>query len=106
VDDQGRPGFAICNLPDCSSIRFLPPNSNGPRIKWTPDGSGFLYVDVTRMPQNLWVEPLDGKPPRQLTHFTDDRQIADAAFSRDGKRLAIARTTTTRDIVLFKGLKP
>jgi Tol biopolymer transport system component len=57
-------------------------------------------------PQNLWIEPLDGSPPRQLTHFTDDRQITDADWSRDGKRLAIARTTTTRDIVLFKGLKP
>jgi hypothetical protein len=48
---------------------------------------------------------LDGKPPRQLTHFSDDRQLADAAWSRDGKRLAIARTTQTADIVLFKGLK-
>lgn len=54
---------------------------------------------------NLRVESLDGKPPRQLTHFTDDRQIADAAWSRDGTRLAIARTTTATDIVLFKGLK-
>jgi Tol biopolymer transport system component len=104
-DDQSRPAFAICNLPDCSSLRFLPLNPNGQRIKWTPDGSGFLYVNVADTPQNLWIEPLDGTPPRQLTHFTDDRQIADAAWSRDGKRLAIARTTTTRDIVLFKGLK-
>ena len=56
-------------------------------------------------PQNLFVESLDGKPARQLTHFTDERQIADAAWSRDGTRLAIARTTTTADIVLFKGLK-
>ena len=71
------------------------------RIKWTPDSTGFLFVTGT--PQNLWVESLDGKPTRQLTHFTDDRQIADAAWSRDGKRLAIARTTTTTDIVLFKG---
>jgi hypothetical protein len=105
-DDQSRPGFAICNLPVCSSARFLPPNPNGQRIKWTPDGSGLLYLNLADRPQNLWIEPLDGTPPRQLTHFTDDRQIADAAFSRDGKRLAIARTTTTRDIVLFKGLKP
>jgi Tol biopolymer transport system component len=106
VDDQGRPGFAICNLPDCALLRFLPPNSSGPRISWTPDGTGFLYVNVAETPQNLWIEPLDGSPPRQLTHFTDDRQITDADWSRDGKRLAIARTTTTRDIVLFKGLKP
>jgi len=27
------------------------------------------------------------------------------AWSRDGKRLAISRATTTNDIVLFKGLK-
>jgi serine/threonine protein kinase/Tol biopolymer transport system component len=101
-NDQGRPAYAICDLPDCSSLRFLPPLL-GLRIGWTPDSTGFLYVTGT--PQNLWVESLDGKPPRQLTHFTDDRQIADAAWSRDGKRLAIARTTTTTDIVLFKGLK-
>ena len=94
-DDQGRPAWAICNLPDCSSLRPLPPQpaGGGYRIKWTPDGTGFLYVKGT--PQNLWVESLDGKPPRQLTHFTDNHQIADAAWSRDGTRLAIARTTST-----------
>ena len=102
LDDQGRPAYAICNLPDCSSLRFLPQLPGG-RLTWTPDSRGFLYVAGT--PQNLWVESLDGKPARQLTHFTDDRQIADAAWSRDGTRLAIARTTTATDIVLFRGLK-
>ena len=104
-DDQRRAAYVICNLPDCSSPRFLPrrPAGGGERISWTADGTGFLYVAGT--PQNLWVEPLGGKPLRQLTHFTDDRQIADAAWSRDGKRLAIARTTQTADVVLFRGLK-
>jgi hypothetical protein len=36
---------------------------------------------------------------------TDSRTIPDFAWSRDGKRLAIARMTVTNDIVLFKGLK-
>jgi Tol biopolymer transport system component/predicted Ser/Thr protein kinase len=104
-DNQGRPAFAICSLPECSSLRWLPPRPDGgtSRIEWTPDGTGFLYVAGT--PQNVWVESLVGKPSRQLTRFTDDRQIADAAWSRDGTRLAIARTTTTTDIVLFRGLK-
>jgi Tol biopolymer transport system component len=104
-DEEGRITYTICNLPDCSSVRSLPqqPAGGGRRIKWTPDSTGFLYVTGT--PQNLWVESLDGKPLRQLTHFTDDRQIADAAWSRDGTRLAIARTTQTADIVLFRGLK-
>jgi len=79
IDDKGLPGLAICNLPDCSSLRFLPrqPAGGGARLQWTPDGTGFLYV--AGRPENLWIESLDGKPPRQITHFTDDRQIADAA---------------------------
>jgi hypothetical protein len=33
-------------------------------------------------------------------------KILDFAWSRDGKRLAIARATTTTDIILFRGVKP
>jgi hypothetical protein len=47
-----------------------------------------------------------GRQDPEATHaLTDDCQISDAAWSRDGKRLAIARTTQTADIVLFRGLK-
>ena len=52
------------------------------------------------------MQPLDDSTPRQLTRFTDGRFILDFAWSRDGKRLAIARVTTTNDIVLLRGLKP
>ena len=61
---------------------------------------------VTGSPPNVWVQTPDGKAqPQQITHFTDDRQILDIAWSRDGMRLAVARATRTRDIVLIKGLK-
>jgi Tol biopolymer transport system component len=72
-------------------------------LRWMPDGRAIAYRDATQA--NLWVQPLDGKPPHQLTHFTDGRAIVDFAWSRDGKRLAVARSTTSNDIVLFKGLK-
>jgi len=39
-----------------------------------------------------------------MTQFTD-RVIMALAYSRDGKRLALARATITNDIVLLKGLK-
>jgi hypothetical protein len=60
---------------------------------------------VTGSPENVWVQMLDSKATRQITHFPDDRQILDVAWSRDGTRLAVARATLTRDIVLIKGLK-
>jgi dipeptidyl aminopeptidase/acylaminoacyl peptidase len=68
-----------------------------------PNSRGLAYGTGT--PRSLWVLPVDGTPARQLTHFTDDRPIADIAWSRDGQRFATARTTTANDIVLFKGLK-
>jgi serine/threonine protein kinase/Tol biopolymer transport system component len=95
-NDQNRVTWVVCDLPACTSRRDLPVGR-----KWTPDGRGLAYMTQG----NLWVQPLDGKPPHQFTHFTDDRQIIDFAWSRDGKRLAIARSTVTNDIVLFKGLK-
>lgn len=49
-------------------------------------------------------EPLDGGSPRALTQFKDGI-IEDFAWSPDGTRLAIARAMTTRDIVMFKGIR-
>ena len=76
----------------------------GGRIRWSPDGRGIGYVRSEGQP-NLWVQPLDGTAPRQLSAFADDREIIDFAWSKDGARLAIARAATTRDIVLIKGLQ-
>jgi hypothetical protein len=68
------------------------------------DGRGLAFVDGDTE-ANVWVQPLDGQPPHQLTHFNDGRTIVSFAWSRDGTRLAVARATVTNDIVLFKGLK-
>jgi Tol biopolymer transport system component len=93
----------VCDLPACTSRRSLPTLAFGAWPHWMPDGRAIAYRDATQ--SNLWVQPLDGKPPRQLTHFREGRAIVDFGWSRDGKRLAIARSTTSNDIVLFKGLK-
>jgi Tol biopolymer transport system component len=104
-DDHGSRVYVMCDLPACSSPRTVPvaPLIVLVAVQWTADGAALSYVTGT--PANIWVQPLDGKPPRQLTHFTDERPVADFAWSHDGKHLAIARTTTSNDIVLFKGLK-
>ncbi len=95
--------IAICELPACSGRRSLPapPNLSRP-LRWMPNGREVAYV----VAGNLWSLPTTGgAAPRQLTHFTDNRTIEAFAWSRDGKRLAIARTTVINDIVWFKGLR-
>jgi eukaryotic-like serine/threonine-protein kinase len=107
LDAVGRQILMLCDLPTCAVPRpFAVPGvvDRAGRFRWTPDGRSLAFVDVT-MPSNIWVSRLDDTPPRQLTHFTDDPTIRDFAWSRDGKRLAVARGTTTNDIVLIKGLK-
>jgi Tol biopolymer transport system component len=55
-------------------------------------------------PSNIWVQPLDGSAPRQLTSFVDRRIVA-YAWSPDGKQLAISRAIDASDIVLLKGVE-
>ena len=53
---------------------------------------------------NVWSQPLDGAAPKQLTDFKQERIFA-FDWSRDGKQLALARGTLTRDAVLISNFK-
>jgi len=95
--------WTICDFPACTERRPIA-DMHGSHPRWTPDGRGIAYV-AAPMGVNLWVQPIDGSAPRELTHFTDGRVIGHYAWSRDGQRLAISRAMFTSDIVLFRGLK-
>jgi serine/threonine protein kinase/Tol biopolymer transport system component len=79
---------------------FEAPLSAWPEIRWMPDGHSVVYAVVRSNAANLWVQPLKGGKPKQLTHFPDGR-IFDFAWSRDGKILALARGNESSDAVLF-----
>ena len=92
----------VCELPKCDNRQEFPYRPFG-TIRWTPDDRAIAYSPIPRT--NIWIQPLDGRPARQLTNFSDEDPILDFNWSRDGKRLAIARASVTDDIVLFKGLR-
>ena len=101
-DDQKRPAIAVCELETCLSRKTLPTLQTW---RWLPDGQALAYLDP-RTQSDLWVQPLDGRAPRQLTHFpADGLQIWDFDWSADGKRLAVARARISSDIVLFRGFR-
>jgi Tol biopolymer transport system component len=67
---------------------------------WMPDNR-FAIVDIRTGVPNLWmVSSLKKAPDEQLTHFTSGI-ILSAAYSADGKWLAMARGTQQSDAVLF-----
>ena len=96
----GVPALLVCGLPTCSSPKTIGAGGFEAAVSWTPDGRGVAYASDG----NLWVQPLSGGAVRQLTRFTDGRPIRSFAWSRDGQRLAITRSTVTNDIVLFEAV--
>jgi Tol biopolymer transport system component len=53
---------------------------------------------------NIWIQPLDDSPARQLTDFKSDR-IFSFDWSRDGKWLALSRGPEERDVVMMSDFK-
>jgi Tol biopolymer transport system component len=105
--EQNQWFISICDLPDCSAVRHVRPmNVRLFMIRWMPDGRAIAYAPAGAPGANITIHPLDGAPESQLTHFKDNRSIGDFAWSRDGKHFAVARGSSSQDIVLFRGIKP
>lgn len=73
-------------------------------VRWSPDGRGLTYVDDGGGVSNIWMQPIDGGKPVQLTDFKTD-MIFGFDWSRDGRQLGLSRGIVTSDVVLFSDLK-
>jgi Tol biopolymer transport system component len=67
---------------------------------WSPDGRSLVYVNTLSGVSNLWRQPLDGGKPVPVTDFKSDL-IYNFAYAPDGRTLAFARGSHTRDAVLI-----
>lgn len=105
--EEGRTQkVALLNLGSPTSPRLIDANphvSGG--VQFTPDGKGVAYPIRENGVDNLWVQPLDGSPGHQITHFATD-QIDSFNWSPDGKDLALLRRHSESDVVLLQESKP
>lgn len=69
-------------------------------IQWTPDGRALSFIDNRDGVSNVWLQPLDGSSPKQLTNFTSET-IFRFAWAPGGKMIVAERGTETGDIVLI-----
>lgn len=70
------------------------------RIRWMPDGNGIAYVPRQAGVGNIWIQPINGSAPAQLTHWSSS-PIFTFDWSRDGKWLAYASGSLTSDVILI-----
>ena len=71
------------------------------QFMWSPD-SKTLSVSTNRGgAQNIWLQPVDGSAPTQITDFKSGK-ILNFAWTNDGKDLIIARGNTNNDLILIR----
>jgi Tol biopolymer transport system component len=99
---DSRGTWVVCEIPTCRVRKEIAPVRGG-KPRWNRDGRSFTYLDGFNPSANLWIQPLDGSAPHQLTHFGDGKQIGHFAWSHDGSRLALSRAAQSSDIVMFRG---
>jgi serine/threonine protein kinase/Tol biopolymer transport system component len=86
----------------------LPAAYDWEQLAWTPDGHALTFVHhTTGTLQNVYLQPLTGGAPVQLTHFDSEPALVMAyAWSRDGKQFAITRARSNdSDVVMFSGFR-
>jgi eukaryotic-like serine/threonine-protein kinase len=103
-DDSGAQRIALVRLDESAEprVRFVQANpqiSSGPRF--SPDGKALIYPIRTNGVDNLWLQPLDGSPGRQISNFPSER-IERFHFSPDGKSIAMLRQHIESDVVLLR----
>ncbi|HEY0405728.1 MAG TPA: protein kinase [Pyrinomonadaceae bacterium] len=102
--------IALMSYADGKIVRTLaaPPSAFSSEgsitLRWSADARSLAFVDNSGGVSNIWLLPIDGGPPKQLTNFKADRLFW-FAFARDGKQLACARGTWNSDVFLIKGFK-
>jgi Tol biopolymer transport system component len=102
----GTAKIALLDLATLNAPRILEVNqkiSAGPQF--TIDGKALAYPIRENGVDNVWIQPLDGSPGRQITKF-DSEQILSFHWSPDGKNLGVLRGHTDSDVVLLKETKP
>ena len=85
--------WVVCDFPDCTDRNPISFRAGIPNERWMPDGRGICYVDRGTDPgltPNVFVQPIDGSAPRQLTHFTDRKS--------DRSVRVVSRRSTARDV--------
>ncbi|HEX7313382.1 MAG TPA: winged helix-turn-helix domain-containing protein [Pyrinomonadaceae bacterium] len=70
---------------------------------WLPDNRGIAYLDGRTGTTNVWMQPLAGGKPVQLTNFTSEN-VSSFDWSRDN-RLVATRSVETTSVVLIKDFR-
>jgi eukaryotic-like serine/threonine-protein kinase len=98
--------IALLDLDKLNSPRLFDANPQiSLGVNFTADGKSVAYPVGENGVDNIWIQPIDGSPGRQITHFNSER-ILSFHWSPDGKNVGIVRGHQDSDVVLLQESKP
>jgi serine/threonine protein kinase/Tol biopolymer transport system component len=99
---QQRPNITLISADTLKPVRVFDydPRHTAP-LHFSPKGDAVVYAVREKGTDNLWEQPLNGGPGRQLTHF-ESLKIYAYSWSPDGKSLALVRGDSPTDLVLIQ----
>jgi len=104
--DAHREMLVLVDINSGQEVKAL--NFERPRqgiVRFAHDGKAVVYPVLTGGADNLWLQPLDGSPGKQITDFKSE-QIVDFHWSADGSALAVTRSHIDSDVVLIRDAQP
>jgi len=104
AEPAGSRSLALLPSEGGQPVETLPFTGPITKLRWTVDGRALVYGATRNGVTNLWAQPIDGSPPKQLTNFASEL-IFSFDLSRDGKQVAMSRGTQTSDVVLINNFK-
>ena len=93
---SGGPSIGQLNIPVLAMM--------GNPFSWSRDSRGLMFLDSRDGVTNIWLQPLAGGKPRQMTNFSSER-IYSFDWSTDGKQLVVSRGHSSSDIVLISNFR-
>ena len=90
------------DIPQAADFRTA--NSEFVDWRWTRDSKALAYLDTKSGATNVWLQPIAGGTPKQLTHFASERMLS-FDFSPDGKQIIFSRGHFSSDAVRITNLK-
>lgn len=99
--------FIVQKLEGGNTLQEIDAPANSDFLRWTPDGRALTYLHTEARTRNLYVQPLAGGAPVQLTDFDSEPSAVIAyAWSSDGKKIAITRSRfNDQDVVMFSDFR-
>jgi Tol biopolymer transport system component len=109
LTSEKQSGIEKIALLDLATLRLPRLLDVDPRIstaaQFTADGKAVAYGIRQNGVDNIWIQPIDGSPGRQITSFNRE-QILSFHWSSDGRSLGVLRGHTDSDVVLLQESKP